>query len=71
VHPAPVRERREAIRFLNGADGFDKGTVFGPDERLIFSTLEDLEVPLWEVFNVLGSSAEKVPVNEPPDRSIL
>lgn len=41
-----------AIRFLNGADGFDKGTVFGPDQMLIVATLDGVEVPLWEVFDL-------------------
>lgn len=45
-----------AIRFLNGLDendgGFDKGTVFGPDQRLVIATLEGVEVPLWEVFEL-------------------
>jgi Uma2 family endonuclease len=43
-----------AIRFLLGPDGFDKGTVFGPDERLAFVMLEGLEVALWEVFELPG-----------------
>jgi Uma2 family endonuclease len=57
-----------AIRFLNGLDGngFDKGTVFGPDEMLVFATLDGLEVPLWEVFDLPGPDAEKPPVNGPP-----
>lgn len=42
------------IRFLNTADGFDKGTVFGPDQMLIVATLEDVEMPLWEVFELPG-----------------
>lgn len=46
-----------AIRFLNGADGFDKGTVFGPDQMLVVATLEGVEVPLWEVFEVAGPAA--------------
>lgn len=46
-----------AIRFLNGADGFDKGTVFGPDQMLIVAMLEGVEVPLWEVFEVAGPDA--------------
>ncbi len=41
-----------AIRFLNGADGFDKGTVFAADERLVLESIENLEVPLWEVFEL-------------------
>lgn len=43
-----------AIRFLNGADGYDKGTVFGPDQMLAIATLEGVEVPLWEVFELPG-----------------
>jgi len=43
-----------AIRFLLGADGFDKGTVFAADELLVIATLEELEIPLWEVFEVEG-----------------
>ncbi|MBI5329420.1 MAG: Uma2 family endonuclease [Betaproteobacteria bacterium] len=56
-----------AIRFLNGADGFDKGTVFGPQEMLVFATLDALEIPLWEVFELPGPDAEK-PVVEGPAR---
>lgn len=55
-----------AIRFLNDADGFDKGTVFGPDEMLVFTTLDGLEVPLWEVFEVPGPGEEKAAVKGPP-----
>jgi hypothetical protein len=43
-----------AIRFLPGGDGsFDKGTVFGADEKLAFATL-GIEIPLWAVFEVEG-----------------
>ena len=55
-----------AIRFLNSTDGFDKGTVFGPEEMLVFATLDALEIPLWEVFEVAGPGVEKVAVNGPP-----
>jgi Uma2 family endonuclease len=48
-----------AIRFLLGADGFDKGTVFAADEMVVFATLEDLEIPLWEVLEVDGPTMEK------------
>ncbi len=56
-----------AMRFLNGADGFDKGTVFAADERIILVTLEGLEVPLWEVFE-LPSPEERAsgPGDTPP-----
>ncbi|WP_089726385.1 Uma2 family endonuclease [Candidatus Thiosymbion oneisti] len=43
-----------AIRFLLGADGFDKGTIFAADEQLVIATLEALEIPLWEVFELEG-----------------
>ena len=43
-----------AVRFLLGADGYDKGTVFAADEVLRSATLEAVEVPLWEVFEVPG-----------------
>lgn len=56
-----------AIGFLNGADGFDKGTVFAADEMLVFATLEGVEIPLWEVFEVEGPKAapstEGQPIN--------
>ena len=48
-----------AIRFLLGDDGFDKGTVFAADERLVFATLEELEVPLWEVLEAEGPKADE------------
>ena len=43
-----------AIRFLLGADGYDKGTVFAADEPVQFATLESVEIPLWEVFELPG-----------------
>ena len=44
-----------AIRFLRGADGsYDKGTVVAADESLVCATLEGIEIPLWEVFEVAG-----------------
>ena len=46
-----------AIRFLLGADGYDKGSVFGADERLVVAVLEEMEIPLWEVFQVPGPDA--------------
>ena len=55
-----------ATRYLNGPDGFDKGTVFGPDEMLVFATLDGLEIPLWEVFELPGPGAEKPEVKGPP-----
>lgn len=43
-----------AIRFLLEATGFDKGTVFAADELLEIATLDNLQVPLWEVLEVPG-----------------
>jgi Uma2 family endonuclease len=43
-----------AIRFLLGAGGYDKGTVVACDEVLTFATLADVQVPLWEVFDLPG-----------------
>jgi Uma2 family endonuclease len=49
-----------AIRFLPEADGsFDKGTVFGSDEVLLFAVLEGVEIPLWEVFEVQGPGEQE------------
>jgi Uma2 family endonuclease len=56
-----------AIRFLLGADGYDKGAVFAADEMLVFVTLEGLEVPLWEVLEVEGPKTEEgAPAAETP-----
>lgn len=46
-----------AIRFLLGADGYDKGSVFAADEVLTLATLEAVGIPLWEVFEVPGPAA--------------
>lgn len=46
-----------ALRFLLGADGYDKGTVFAADETLTLATLGAVEIPLWEVFEVPGPVA--------------
>ena len=54
-----------AIRFLLGADGFDKGTVFAAEEMLVLATLDSLEVPLWEVFEVEGPQKGEVLPTEP------
>jgi len=43
-----------AIRFLLGADGYDKGSVCAADEVLTLATLEGVAVPLWEVFDLPG-----------------
>jgi len=43
-----------AIRFVLGADGYDKGSVFAADEVLRSATLEVIAIPLWEVFEVPG-----------------
>jgi Uma2 family endonuclease len=54
-----------AIRFLLGADGFDKGTVFASDEQLTFATLEQVLLPLWEVFDL---PAPKTPTADDENR---
>ncbi|MBU0501373.1 MAG: Uma2 family endonuclease [Gammaproteobacteria bacterium] len=57
-----------AIRFLNGPDGFDKGTVIAADEMLILATLEGMEIPLWEVFELpapAGEGADPFPSSQP------
>jgi Uma2 family endonuclease len=41
-----------ALRYLLGADGFDKGTVIAPDEPLTFATLDGLAIPLWEILDL-------------------
>jgi len=58
-----------ALRFLNGPDGFDKGTVFAADERLVLGTIEGVEVPLWEVFEVEGPRDAIDPGTEPTGNS--
>ena len=47
-----------AIRFLRSADGsYDKGTVFAADEMLVCATLDGIEIPLWEAFDLAGPAA--------------
>jgi Uma2 family endonuclease len=46
-----------AIRFLLGADGYDKGAVFAADEPLSLATLGAVEILLWEVFEVPGPAS--------------
>lgn len=42
-----------AERFLLEGNGrFDRGEVFGPQEVLTLQSIEGVEVPLWEVFEV-------------------
>ncbi len=50
-----------ALRFLLGVDGYDKGTVFAADESLRLVTLEAVEIPLWEVFEVPGPTSGDLP----------
>lgn len=48
-----------AIRFLLGTDGsYDKGAVVAAEEKLVITTLDGIEIPLWEVFGVTGPEAE-------------
>ena len=47
----PVAQYAE--RYLLEKDGlFDRGEVFGPRQVLVLESLEGVEVPLWEVFEV-------------------
>jgi Uma2 family endonuclease len=56
-----------AIRFLLGAEGFDKGTVIAADEVVVFGALDDLEIPLWEMLEVEGPKTdEAAPPAETP-----
>jgi len=58
-----------AIRFLLGTDGaFDEGAVIGPQETLTFATLKDLEIPLWEVFELPGPAEEALKIGPGPGR---
>ncbi len=41
-----------AIRFVLGAEGYDKGAVVAWDEVLTFATLADVQIPLWELFGL-------------------
>lgn len=51
-----------AVRVRRGDDGlFDKGAVFGADEVLNFMTLEGIEIPLWEVFDLPEPSTQRAP----------
>ena len=47
-------------RFLLGEDGlYGKGDVFGPKEVLHLVALENIEIPLWEVFEVEAPEEQK------------
>lgn len=46
-------DKQYAERFLLKRDGrFDPGEVFGPRQVMVLESLDALEVPLWEVFEV-------------------
>lgn len=63
VHPTD----HVATRFLLMADGqFDQGTLFSAKETLVFSTLDQLEIPLWQVFDLPGP--EEAPAPARPGR---
>ncbi len=66
VHPTDL----VASRFLLLPDTgrFDAGTLFSATETLIFITLDNLEIPLWEVFEVDGPGA--VAVKTGPGRPV-
>lgn len=55
-----------AMRFLLEATAYDAGTAFGGGELLLFGTLEGVEIPLWEVFELPEPGS--VPVAKGPDR---
>jgi Uma2 family endonuclease len=40
--------------FLGNDGAFGKGRIFGPQEVLKLTSLEDIGIPLWEVFEVEG-----------------
>ena len=62
IHPTD----HVATRFLAVPETgrYDQGTLFSADESLILATLENLEIPLWEVFEVPGPG-EAVPAKGP------
>lgn len=64
VHP----EDHYAMRFLRNpiTGSFDAGTLFAANETLVFATLENLEMPLWEVFQMPGPGEVPPPTNGPP-----
>jgi Uma2 family endonuclease len=64
VHPTD----QYALRFLLSPETgkFDAGTLFSADETLAFATLDKLEIPLWQVFEMPGPGEQKAPVNGPP-----
>jgi Uma2 family endonuclease len=47
-----------ALCFLLGSDGYDKGRVVAADEVLRLATLEDVVIPLWELFEVPGPGGD-------------
>lgn len=63
IHPTDLL----ATRYLRQADTgqFDAGTLFTATETLTFATLDQLEVPLWQVFEVPGPGDVKEPANYP------
>ncbi len=52
VHPTD----QVATRFLLDSETgrYDSGTLFGAAEHLVFATLDKLEIPLWQVFELPG-----------------
>ena len=60
-----LEDGAEPAGLVLGADGFDKGTVFAAEEMLVLATLDSLEVPLWEVFEVEGPQKGEVLPTEP------
>lgn len=56
-----------ATRFLlDTATGrFDSGNLYAATESLVFATLDDLAIPLWEVFEVPGPGEVAEPLPPP------
>ena len=47
-------------RFMLEEDGvYGKGAIFGPTEVLPLVALKDIEIPLWEVFEVEGPEEQE------------
>lgn len=56
-----------AQRFLLGEDGlFGEGQVFSPQDCVALATLEDVEIALWEIFELPGAG-EAPPAARPVD----
>jgi Uma2 family endonuclease len=61
IHPTDHYATRFLLGSENGQPVFDRGTLFRSDETLVFATLDNLEIPLWEVFEVAGPGEVPAP----------